>query len=294
MTQPLTIDTALCKECGACVTECVQHLAKPKDGQLNHVDHTDPHCERCLHCYSVCPTGAIQLPETYTPLAGRADAWREITPQALEGLLAFRRSTRRFKPEPVSEDLIAQVVSAGRYVPSGGNRHAYQFTVLTDPGVKQALLDEFADYYGRLRKLMSSAVVKTLASPFLDPYKRAFINDPEYGRRMKDILERFHSGGDPVFYQAPAVIIIHNPAIIPTPREDSILAGFAMILTAQTLGLGTSFVSMAQKGLNNNDQCKALVGIPPEHEIHAVILLGYADVTYQRPAPKPEKPIHWV
>lgn len=43
-----------------------------------------------------------------------------------------------------------------------------------------------------------------------------------------------------------------------------------------------------------NPQCTALVGIPPEDDIHAVILLGYPDVTYQRPAPKPEKPIHWV
>lgn len=32
-----------------------------------------------------------------------------------------RRSTRKFKEEMVSEELIHQVVEAGRYAPSGGN-----------------------------------------------------------------------------------------------------------------------------------------------------------------------------
>ena len=39
---------------------------------------------------------------------------------------------------------------------------------------------------------------------------------------------------------------------------------------------------------------KALLGIAPKSYIHAVILLGYPDVTYYRPAPKPTKEVQWV
>jgi nitroreductase len=212
----------------------------------------------------------------------------------LESALAFRRSTRRFQDKPVPRDLIEQVVSAGRYVPSGGSRHAYEFTVLTDPAVKRELLAEFSRYYDRIRMLIGNPAIKAVATTFLGSYERAFLNDPDYGQRMAELLDRFHAGGDPVFYHAPAAIIIHTPELIPTPQEDSVLAGFAMVLMAQTLGLGTCFVSLAHKGLSASKHCKALVGIAPEDHVHAVIVLGYPDVTYRRPAPKPEKAIHWV
>lgn len=287
---PLIVDTTLCRACGACVQECIHHLAAPGSA---HVDHTSPHCERCLHCYAVCPAGAIRLPEAYTPLT-KEDAWRDVRPEAMESLLAFRRSTRRFQQKPVPRDLIEQVVAAGRHIPSGGNRHAYEFTVLTDPAVKQALLAEFSRYYARIRKLMEHSVLLKMAGMFLGPYERAFLSDPDYGERMKELLDRFHAGDDPVFYHAPAVIVIHTRELIPTPQEDSILAGFAMALMAQTLGLGTCFVSLAHKGLSASGYCKELVGIGPQDHIHAVLLLGYPDVSYRRPAPKPEKVVHWV
>jgi hypothetical protein len=53
-------------------------------------------------------------------------------------------------------------------------------------------------------------------------------------------------------------------------------------------------VSLVHKGLSADKRCKALVGIPPEDHIHAVLLLGYPDVAYHRPVPKPEPVVHWV
>ena len=294
---PLTVDTALCRECGSCITACTLHWVAPCSRALapktKHVDPTRPDCLRCLHCYAVCPTGAIQLSSKYVLLA-EADAWRNVRPEAMESLLAVRRSTRRFQQRPVPRDLIKRVVAAGCHIPSGGNRHAYEFTVLTDPAVRQALLAEFSRYYGRIRKLMEYSVLLKVAGPFLSPYERAFLSDPDYGQRMKELLDRFQAGDDPVFYRAPAAIIIHTRELIPTPQEDSILAGFAMALVAQTLSLGTCFVSLAHKGLSASRHCKELVGIAPQDHIHAVLLLGYPDVSYRRPVPKPEKVIHWV
>jgi nitroreductase len=247
----------------------------------------------CLHCYAVCPTGAIQLPEGYLPLAA-ADAWRDVSPEALQSLLAYRRSTRRFQDRPVPRELIAQVIAAGRHIPSGGNRHPYEFTVLTDAGVKEALLDEFARYYGRIRKLMENKALLKMAGLFLGPYERAFLSDPDYGQRMMELLDRFQAGDDPVFYRAPAVIIVHTKELIPTPQEDCVLAGFAMVLMAQALGLGTCFVSLAHKGLNVSKQAKALIGLVPQDSVHAVVVLGYPDVTYRRPVPEQDEPVRWV
>jgi nitroreductase len=272
------------------VRACVHHLAAPGK---RHVDHADPRCERCLHCYALCPAGAIQTSAAYLPLA-QADAWRGLTPETLESALAYRRSTRRFADRPLPRDLISRVVAAGRYVPSGGNRHGYRFTVLTDPAIKRELLSEFLRYYGRLRRLLDRRALLALASPFLGRYERAFLSDPDYGQRMRELLDRFRGGEDPVFYGAPAVILVHTQDLIPTPQQDSVLAGFAMALMAQALGLGSCFVSLAEKGLNASRRCKALAGLAPEETVHAVLLLGYPLEPFVRPAPKPAKEVAWI
>ena len=124
MENQLTIDDTLCQLCGACVQECNRHWVATghrSAATAMRVDPSEPDCIQCLHCYAVCPSGAIRLSEAYTPLAA-PEAWREVRPGALESLLAVRRSTRRFQRKPVPRELIAQVVAAGRHVPSGGNR----------------------------------------------------------------------------------------------------------------------------------------------------------------------------
>lgn len=62
---------------------------------------------------------------------------------------------------------------------------------------------------------------------------------------MKERLDRFQAGDDPVFYDAPAVIVIHTPELIPTPQEDCLLAGFAMV--AQYNGTNTTPLTDAEQ-----------------------------------------------
>ena len=48
-----------------------------------------------------------------------------------------RRSIRKYKPDPVPEQALEQILEAGRWAPSGGNRQPWEFIVLTDPEVKR-------------------------------------------------------------------------------------------------------------------------------------------------------------
>lgn len=285
------VDETLCRSCGECVRECVRHV-DIQNG--NHVDHAHPQCTRCLHCYAVCPAGAIQLSVDSSVRLDGDGARDAIAPERLEHFLSYRRSTRRFQDRPVERELIEGVVQAGRYVPSGGNRHSHEFTVITEPATKERLLAEYRAFYRRIARLMERRLLLALARPFLGSYERAFLTDPDYSRRMKDLLDRLDAGDDPVFYGAPAVVMIHSKALIPTPEEDSILAGYNIVLTAQALGLGSCFVSLAQKATNGSDRCKAILGLTPEDQIHAVVLLGYPAVRYRRAVPKLPRPIHWA
>jgi nitroreductase len=55
--------------------------------------------------------------------------------------ITTRRSIRRYMPEPVSEDLIQELLTAGMSGPSAHNRQPWQFVVVTDEAQLNALAD---------------------------------------------------------------------------------------------------------------------------------------------------------
>ena len=50
-----------------------------------------------------------------------------------------RRSIRRYKPDPVPEDLLSQILEAARLAPSAGNRQPWHFIIVRDEDKKKHL-----------------------------------------------------------------------------------------------------------------------------------------------------------
>lgn len=50
-----------------------------------------------------------------------------------------RRSIRRYRPDPVPEDILNQILKAARLAPSGGNRQPWHFIIVKDPETKRRL-----------------------------------------------------------------------------------------------------------------------------------------------------------
>ena len=51
-----------------------------------------------------------------------------------------RRSIRKFKPDPVSDELISEMLEAARLAPSASNRQPWRFQVIQDPEEKERIL----------------------------------------------------------------------------------------------------------------------------------------------------------
>lgn len=58
-----------------------------------------------------------------------------------------RRSIRKYSPKPVSEDLIMQVLEAGRWAPSGDNSQPWEFIIVKDPNTRKRLSE--LSFWGR-------------------------------------------------------------------------------------------------------------------------------------------------
>lgn len=78
--------------------------------------------------------------------------------------------------------------------------------------------------------------------------------------------------------------------LIPTPGEDSMLAAYNIVLMAQAMGLGSCFVSLARNAINASRKCRKILKLGSADRIHAVVVLGYPAVKFQRAIPRESKP----
>lgn len=56
-----------------------------------------------------------------------------------------RRSVRRYKPTPISNEVIEKLVDAGRWAPSAMNVQPWEFVAVTDPETRRRIAD-ITDY----------------------------------------------------------------------------------------------------------------------------------------------------
>jgi F420 biosynthesis protein FbiB-like protein len=62
----------------------------------------------------------------------------------LHNFLRTRRSIRRFKPDPVPDSVIQNILTTATFAPSAHNRQPWRFVVVTDSSVKAKLADAMA------------------------------------------------------------------------------------------------------------------------------------------------------
>lgn len=145
--------------------------------------------------------------------------------QVLE-LIRSRRSVRKFSDRPVDDELVAQVLEAGRWAPSGMNNQPWRFLVVRDPELKARIAE-----LTRYRRVVENA-------PVIIP---VFIHRPSMYHEVKD-------------HQSVGACLQN------------------MLLMAHALGLGAVWLGEI---LKNADEVRRVVGLGEDHELMAVVALGW-------------------
>lgn len=152
--------------------------------------------------------------------------------------ISSRRSHRKFLPTPIPEDVLSQIVEAGRWAPTGGNTQHFHFIIITDREVIRILADMVQAAYAPMETYegMYSSLVGSITKS-----KR----------------------GDYVFhYDPPAFIIVANLRGYPNCMVDGACALQNMMLACNELGLGSCWINQ----LHWLDSYSGITGEHPELE----------------------------
>ncbi|MBP3871171.1 MAG: nitroreductase [Faecalicoccus sp.] len=169
-------------------------------------------------------------------------------------IIKTRRSTRKFKDVPVEEELLNQVIEAGRYAPSGGNSQSTHFIVIKNKEV----LDELAE------------IVK-------EAFAKMEITEGMY-RSMASSIHQSKTGNYIFHYNAPILIITANQKEYSNNIADCACALENMMIMANSLNLGSCWINQL-KWLNEDETILALknLGLKEEERVYASLALGYPD-----------------
>jgi nitroreductase len=180
--------------------------------------------------------------------------------QAING----RRSVREYTGEPVSDEVLRELIDAAVQAPSAINQQPWCFVVVKD----MALLARISD---QAKSHLLKASLGAPAHPFRD-----MLNDPQFD----------------IFYHAPVLVVIAAAQPTDWAVEDCALAAENLMLVAHAAGLGTCWIGFAQHWLGTADG-KAALGLPLSYSPIAPIIVGHPR---RQPTPVPRKVanIRWL
>jgi nitroreductase len=86
----------------------------------------------------------------------------KITPAGALALFKGRRSIRRYRPDPVPDELLAQVLEAGQWAPSASNRQPWDFIVVRDAEMRRAVAEHSAYFFIKWAHVAEAPVIIVL------------------------------------------------------------------------------------------------------------------------------------
>ena len=169
--------------------------------------------------------------------------------------IATRHSTRKFKEEPVPQEVLDKVIEGGRQAPSGKHKNQSRFIVIRKKEVLQELIALVQQEFAKMEVT------------------------PENADNFGGAIRAAKKGGYVFMYNAPVLIVVANKRDYGNKYADVSCAMQNMMLAANALDLGSCWINQL-RWLQDNPVLRAYLqklGMAEDEEVCASLSIGYPD-----------------
>jgi len=270
----VSIDKTKCDQCGLCILRCpgVYNLL---DGDI--VAQADiSSCVGCGHCISLCPSGAISHSELDMGNFPAVNEEANFETGKFIQFIRSRRSHRHFKNKPLPRADLETLIDACRYLPTGANAQEVEIIVLENRDKIKRLSNHTIDFFISAGETARQTIEQLVAEGKAVP--EVLGRTCQYGERF--VLAR-EAGKDPIFHEAPVVMIFHAPQDRGAPKDDCVIASTTLSLLARTMGIESTYIGLLVWAARENREIHAELALPQGNEIFSVLIMGYPRLKYR-------------
>lgn len=164
-----------------------------------------------------------------------------------------RRSIRRFLPKQLEDDILNQIIEAGRYAPSGGNNQSTHILVIQNASVLEDL-----------RVLVEEEFRK------MEYYENMY-------KSLKHSIKTSKKGGYHFHYNAPTLVVVANRIGYGNAMADCSCVLENMMIAAASLEVGSCWINQL-RWLDENPNIRQKLyslGLEVNETICGGLALGY-------------------
>lgn len=165
-----------------------------------------------------------------------------------------RRSIRSYKPEQIDQAQLDTIIDCGISAPSALNKQSWEIRVIQDADLLKRINDSFVE--------------------------------KAKGKELKGSAARAQEPGFSVFHGTPTLIIVAKDKSNPYSAVDCGLLAQNILLSAESMNIGTCTIGNMASILNDPDAKEFLkeINMPDTHEVAFGIAIGYKN---ESPEAKP-------
>ena len=191
-------------------------------------------------------------------------------------------AVRDFRPDPVPDTVVHQLLDTARFAPNGGNRQAWHVIVVRDPAIKEGLRDLYLPGWYEYLPQMEAGLTPFAAVTDREAERAARARAPEVAARLADQGPGFAEN----FHRSPVLLVLladlRNLATVDRDLDRYTLVGgasiypfaWSVLLAAHDAGLGGVLTTMP---IREEPRLKELLGVPEHVAVAGVLALGYPE-----------------
>jgi nitroreductase/NAD-dependent dihydropyrimidine dehydrogenase PreA subunit len=284
---PITIDKAKCKNCRKCVAICpitrvfgFDSLEEKDAGSM---------CIQCGNCIAICSHGAILIPGLPQP----SPTGELPTDTQTLNLIKSRRTTRTFKQQKVKKEDWEKLLEAVKYSPTGHNNQFVNIIIIESSQILKQISEMGMKMMEKFASRLNHPVYRIIYRKLLGEHSASVFQKASlYLGKQKEMVKR---GGDPILFNAPALMLFIAPKSELMSKNDSDLAAQTVALYAPTLGLGTCYsgiVTAAFKGVY--PPIKKVVPLPRGYSVFNALIIGYIKHRFPLVSPRKDRNVTYL
>ncbi len=194
-------------------------------------------------------------------------------------VISSRRSIRRYKPDPIPDELLMKVLEAGRWAATGENDQPWVLIVVTNLETKRRI--------GDLGRIETGAFCT--AEYGMGRLQQRYAGVKDLAERERVMRMMYTGETSQIATNAPVVIVVAGTVNALNPPYDLSACLENMLLEAHSLGLGAVWVEGPVAPTRRTKIFKELVKIPTgmgEYRVQAYMALGWPAQPRKHPRPK--------